>query len=146
MNVGDLTERMELKKKLKCQKFQWIVDNVFTQSLMRSIYVNMGQIATKSGSRCLDTFRGGRKARLRLYECNQRASITQGFVYFKTKQLAYAETECVELGKRLSSENQTRAHEIIFAECDAKTEMQKWEHDEKVILCINLFFKRNPLN
>lgn len=146
MNVGDLTERMELKKKLKCQKFQWIVDNVFTQSLMRSIYVNMGQIATKSGSRCLDSYRGGHKARLRLYECHQRASLTQGFVYFKTKQMAYAETECLELGKRRLSENQTLAHEIIFAECDAKNEMQKWEHVEKVILCCNLISKSNPVN
>lgn len=146
MNIGDLTERVELKKKLKCQKFQWILDNVFTQSVMRSVYVNMGQIARYNGSHCLDSYRGGHNAQLRLYECHGKVSSTQGFVYFETKQLAYAETECVELGKRFSSGNQTLAHEIIFAECDAKNEKQKWEHDEKVMRYFNLFVKRDSVS
>lgn len=132
MNVGDLTERKELVRKLKCQKFQWILDNVFTQSVMRSAYVNMGQIAKKSGSHCFDSYRGTHNDQLRTFKCHNKSTETQGFVYFKTKQLAFAETQCVGMNKQLSSQNQTLTHGVIFVECDAKDEDQKWELDEKV--------------
>jgi polypeptide N-acetylgalactosaminyltransferase len=29
MEVGDLTERIELKKRLNCRPFEWYIDNVY---------------------------------------------------------------------------------------------------------------------
>lgn len=139
MDVGDLTERKELKKRLKCRPFRWILDNVFTQSVTRSRFVNMGQIAHKSGSVCMDSYSQGYNARLSLYKCLDEPSETQGFVYFESKQLAFAEAHCVGLGQKNETlatvgvkSNQMPTYEIIFVECDAKNVTQKWEMIEKV--------------
>lgn len=132
MSVGNLTERIELRKKLKCQNFPWILDNVFTQSLMRTAYIQMGQISKKSGSFCFDASEGDYDDPLRVSECKRSLERRQKYVYFKTKQLAFGETKCVGIG----NESRTRVYEVVFVECDAEKGNQKWELEQKVILYI----------
>lgn len=142
MDVGDLTERKELRKKLKCQNYRWILDNVYTQSVMRSMYVNMGQIADESGTICFDSYGGGHNGTLKTYQCHETPTLTQGMVYFQSKQLARAEDNCIRIGEQITAnQTLTPTYKIIFFACDAKDENQKWELVEKV--CVYFHFAMN---
>lgn len=127
MDIGDLSDRIKLKEKLKCQKFQWMLDNVFTQSLMRLGHVKMDQIVNKKSSHCIDSYHGGVGDNLRTFPCSDKPSTTQGFVYFKTYQLAIGESLCVGLGKALSFNSQILTFDVSLADCDANNENQKWK-------------------
>lgn len=127
IDIGDLSDRIKLKEKLKCQKFRWMLDNVFTQSLMRLGHVKMDQIVNMKSSHCIDSYHGGVEDNLRTFPCSNKPSTTQGFVYYKTHQLAIGESLCVGLGNALSFNSQILTFDVSLADCDANNENQKWK-------------------
>lgn len=130
VDTGDLTERKALKEKLKCRNFKWILDNVFTQSVMKSGYVQMGQISNRNGTICFDSHSGEHTDSLKTYRCHKTSATTQGFAYFKSNQLAFDEDKCIGIAK--PPENKTISDKVIITGCDEEDEYQKWEFVSKV--------------
>lgn len=127
-----------------------MLDNVYTQSVMRSGYINMGQIANKSGSHCFDIHhthtRGQRPvihnnvSIIEIRKCDALSNVRQGMVYLKSKLIAYIETGCVGLGKELPNQNKTQSVGILSVDCDPEDENQKWDMNEKVFQ--NIYFPK----
>lgn len=43
--VGDLTERLELKQRLKCKDFRWYLDHIYPESSLSNEFVYIGEVS-----------------------------------------------------------------------------------------------------
>ena len=49
VDIGDLTSRKDLRKKLGCQSFRWYLENIYPESQMPLDYYYLGEVCwTKS--------------------------------------------------------------------------------------------------
>jgi polypeptide N-acetylgalactosaminyltransferase len=84
-NAGNLTERVELRRRLKCHSFQWYLDNVYPDSFIRkpSDVRYLGPLRSASTDKCVDSRhsreRGGP---LHLDGCHGQLG-AQGFMYLQ---------------------------------------------------------------
>jgi polypeptide N-acetylgalactosaminyltransferase len=60
VEAGDITERLELRKKLNCKNFKWYLDNIYMEAPIPREYYHVGAISNIGLNYCLDTM--GRKA------------------------------------------------------------------------------------
>lgn len=44
VSAGDLTERFELKQRLKCRNFRWFLENVYPESNMLMDFTKFGEV------------------------------------------------------------------------------------------------------
>ncbi|KAF4518103.1 hypothetical protein B566_EDAN007804 [Ephemera danica] len=60
VNVGNVTDRKELRRKLKCKSFRWYLENIYPESQMPLDYYYLGEVRNSETQNCLDTM--GRKS------------------------------------------------------------------------------------
>ncbi|KAG4071929.1 hypothetical protein HA402_006090 [Bradysia odoriphaga] len=70
ISAGDITQRIELKKQLKCKDFRWYLENVYPESMLRKKFVDFVQIRNIKVNKCLDIHPGTVNTRLKLYSCH----------------------------------------------------------------------------
>ncbi|CAJ0942011.1 unnamed protein product, partial [Mesorhabditis belari] len=59
VDAGDMTDRRNLRERLKCKNFKWYLEQVYPESPIPSSFLSLGQIAT-ANQQCMDTV--GQKA------------------------------------------------------------------------------------
>lgn len=42
---GDLTKRIDIKRRLKCKNFRWYLKNVYPESNMRQEFLYLGEVS-----------------------------------------------------------------------------------------------------
>lgn len=118
---GDISERVKLRKDLKCKSFKWYVENVYPElKIPTDETLSYGSI--KQSEKCVDTLGHAETQTVGLYEChgqggNQEWSIT------KSKQLQH---ESLCLGIVQASEGMP----VQLLPCGKDDENQKWRHDD----------------
>ncbi|XP_037033050.1 polypeptide N-acetylgalactosaminyltransferase 5-like [Bradysia coprophila] len=70
VSAGDITQRIELKKQLKCKDFRWYLENVYPESMLRKKFVDFVQIRNVKVNKCLDIYPGTEHTSLKLYSCH----------------------------------------------------------------------------
>ncbi|XP_031627252.1 polypeptide N-acetylgalactosaminyltransferase 13-like [Contarinia nasturtii] len=116
--AGDLTERINLRKRLKCKSFRWYLGNIYPESVWLKEYTMMGNIKSLAENRCLD-----RNAKNLMYQCHGIGS-TQFFAHTKSGQLLTVNELCISASK----ENPT----VILTKCADKDKSQLWNYNKEM--------------
>lgn len=113
---GDLTDRLNLKKKLKCNTFEWYLKNIYPESNMdESTFLGL----FRCGNLCLDYLDG---KNLEPYLCHFSGG-NQLFSYNSFNQIVASEEKC--LCKRNNKL-------VTFCNCKQNDTNQKWIWDKGV--------------
>ncbi|EFX67256.1 hypothetical protein DAPPUDRAFT_218737 [Daphnia pulex] len=86
VEVGDVSSRRSLRKKLQCKSFRWYLENVYPESQMPLDYFFLGEIRNAETQTCLDTM--GRKGgeNVGISYCHGLGG-NQVFAYTKRQQI-----------------------------------------------------------
>uniref|UniRef100_A0A183C8T3 Polypeptide N-acetylgalactosaminyltransferase n=1 Tax=Globodera pallida TaxID=36090 RepID=A0A183C8T3_GLOPA len=55
VELGDVTERKELRKRLECKSFKWYLENIYPESPVPANFLSIGQIKNPETRLCVDT-------------------------------------------------------------------------------------------
>ncbi|KAH9524661.1 Polypeptide N-acetylgalactosaminyltransferase 3 [Bulinus truncatus] len=96
IELGDLSQRIQLRKNLKCHSFQWYLSNVFPQlEILDQDTLNYGMVRNKGSLMCLDVLNSATEFYLGLSPCH--GGKNQTFRLSSTNRLSQAEA-CIKPG------------------------------------------------
>lgn len=127
-DYGDISERVELRKRLNCKSFKWFLDNVYPEKFIPDENVHAwGMVRNPPSNLCLDTLQKDEKTvfDMGIYSCQNGASANEVFSLSINDELRREEAclTVVSEGGRVPLEACTGAAN------------QKWKHDkEKLII------------
>lgn len=127
-DVGDLSSRHELRKKLGCKNFKWFLDNIVPDKFIpdEKVYA-YGSVKNPSTGLCLDTMQRDEKTVMAvgLFFCQSGGSSAQMFSYSLKKELRREET-C--MGVAQHTERTDGAKLVKLYACNTLTDAQiQWE-------------------
>uniref|UniRef100_A0A9J2Q6E2 Polypeptide N-acetylgalactosaminyltransferase n=1 Tax=Ascaris lumbricoides TaxID=6252 RepID=A0A9J2Q6E2_ASCLU len=125
-DVGDLSERKALRKKLKCKSFKWYLDNVIPHKFIPDEgVVGYGALRNPNSGLCLDTLQRDEKSTITLgiFACQTGGSSAQVFSLTKSGQLR-REITCASV---LRSREDGPKGTIRMPSCDDNND--KWSHE-----------------
>uniref|UniRef100_K1RIU1 Polypeptide N-acetylgalactosaminyltransferase n=1 Tax=Magallana gigas TaxID=29159 RepID=K1RIU1_MAGGI len=126
-DYGDISERVELRKRLNCKSFKWFLDNVYPEKFIPDENVHAwGMVRNPPSNLCLDTLQKDEKTvfDMGIYSCQNGASANEVFSLSINDELRREEAclTVVSEGGRVPLESCTGAAN------------QKWKHDKDKLI------------
>lgn len=131
--IGDLTDRKELRKRLKCKSFKWYLDHVYPEKFVPDEnVVAYGQVRNNLNM-CLDDLylRIDTTGPLGLYPCHAFSATTQYFS-FSYKDELRSENFCADISDNL---------EVKLTSCSGTQGRQWWTYFKNGTIYSPLFAK-----
>ncbi|EDV26797.1 uncharacterized protein TRIADDRAFT_11844, partial [Trichoplax adhaerens] len=117
---GNIAERLELKKKLKCKPFKWYLQNIYTDVVLpNESSIAKGKLKNPASNMCLDTMGKTANAYMSIYPCAN--SWTMEMSYSILEELVVSEL-CLDV-----SDNKDGAR-IQLYDCHGQGGNQLWLH------------------
>ncbi|CAI8012812.1 Polypeptide N-acetylgalactosaminyltransferase 2 [Geodia barretti] len=114
--MGDISERVKLRKELNCKSFKWYLENVYPElNVPEPLDVEFGEV--RQNEKCIDTLGRGVGGSPGLYKCHGGGG-NQAWSMTSTKAIKHEE-HC--LGSQGSS--------VVLWTCISTSEDQHWEHN-----------------
>ncbi|CAK9300291.1 unnamed protein product [Gordionus sp. m RMFG-2023] len=127
VDAGDLTERFQLRERLKCKSFKWYLENIYPEAQMPRQFISLGEIRQSSLNMCIDTM--GRKLleNVGLFTCHDQGG-NQVFMYSPEKLISNDDV-C------LQPDDNNKF--LIMNSCDSTVKLQQWIYDKESKLLLN---------
>lgn len=127
VDIGAISERVKLRKRLGCKTFKWYLENVFTD--MASVDPNppaQGEIRNPSSSLCVDTLgeKSAKVDRVGLYTCHGMGG-NQFFTLTKVNEIQFSDDKC------LDAPNSEPGSFVEMITCHGLRGNQEWKHDKR---------------
>ncbi|KAK7109708.1 probable N-acetylgalactosaminyltransferase 9 isoform X1 [Littorina saxatilis] len=125
-DFGDISERLELRKRLNCHSFKWFLDNVYPEKFMPDENVHAwGMVRNPSSNLCMDTLQKDEKMvfDMGLYSCQNGASANQ-VLSLSYKDELRREEGCLDSGGK-------DGDKLTLRQCNQAKATMKWKHDKK---------------
>ncbi|KAK7479302.1 hypothetical protein BaRGS_00029472 [Batillaria attramentaria] len=125
-DYGDITERVELRKRLKCHSFKWYLDNVYPEKFVPDENVHAwGMVRNPASNLCLDTLQKDEKIEFQMgmFSCQNGASANQVFSLSMNDELRREEGCLDSLGGD--------GDKLTLKQCHYKKATMKWKHDKE---------------
>uniref|UniRef100_A0AC34Q299 Polypeptide N-acetylgalactosaminyltransferase n=1 Tax=Panagrolaimus sp. JU765 TaxID=591449 RepID=A0AC34Q299_9BILA len=129
-DVGDLSERHNLRKKLNCKSFKWYLDNIIPYKfIFDEDVIGFGSIRNPKSGFCLDTLQRDEKTIINLgvFQCQGGGSSAQMYSLTKSNQLR-REMTCVEVRSGLLG----KSGSVQLSHCSSSS--QKWQLTEDKLM------------
>ncbi|KYN30547.1 Polypeptide N-acetylgalactosaminyltransferase 5 [Trachymyrmex septentrionalis] len=86
VDVGDVSERIKLRERLKCKSFRWYLENIYPESPMPLDYYYLGDVKNIETQTCLDTMGRRTGENVGISYCHGLGG-NQVFAYTKRQQI-----------------------------------------------------------
>ncbi|XP_043506610.1 polypeptide N-acetylgalactosaminyltransferase 5 isoform X3 [Frieseomelitta varia] len=86
VDVGDVSERIKLRERLKCKSFRWYLENIYPESPMPLDYYYLGDVQNVDTQTCLDTMGRRTGENVGISYCHGLGG-NQVFAYTKRQQI-----------------------------------------------------------
>ncbi|XP_015600432.1 polypeptide N-acetylgalactosaminyltransferase 5 isoform X1 [Cephus cinctus] len=106
--VGDVSERIKLRKKLKCKSFRWYLENIYPESPMPLDYYYLGDVKNVETGTCLDTMSRRTGEPVGISYCHGLGG-NQVFAYTKRQQIM-SDDMCLDATDRHATVKIVRCH------------------------------------
>ncbi|KAG4067445.1 hypothetical protein HA402_009682 [Bradysia odoriphaga] len=113
---GDLTERINIKSRLKCKNFRWYLDNVYPESNMGKDFVYLGEIKNHRSGLCLDINVGDIQSPLTMSGCHKQGG-NQFFALTEDRMIVTSQEFCVGANDE---------HYAVISVKDCNDPLQSW--------------------
>jgi len=123
MYYGDISQRIALRKRLKCKPFKWYLDNIYPDSQMPDLYPPAkGEIRNPNSGYCLDSMgiKDG-NGKLGLFPCHGQGG-NQFFIFSKNGEIIFEEENCLDVS------NSSPGSLVDILKCHGFKGNQQWRH------------------
>ncbi|EDW75603.2 uncharacterized protein Dwil_GK23729, isoform C [Drosophila willistoni] len=109
-SAGDVSDRKNLRERLKCKSFRWYLENVYPESLMPLDYYYLGEIRNSETETCLDTMGRKYNEKVGISYCHGLGG-NQVFAYTKRQQIM-SDDLCLDASSSNGPVNMVRCHNM----------------------------------
>lgn len=123
---GDISERLELRKRLNCHSFKWYLDNVYPEKFIPDENVHAwGMVRNPASNLCLDTLQKDEKTEFNmgLYSCQNGASANQVLSLSMNDEFRREEGCLDSLGGD--------GDKLTLKQCHYNKATMKWKHNKE---------------
>nr|XP_058946855.1 polypeptide N-acetylgalactosaminyltransferase 13-like [Pocillopora verrucosa] len=127
MEYGDISKRLELRKRLGCKSFKWYIENVYPDVQMPELNPPAsGEVRNPPSGYCLDSLgaKPEHSARMGAYVCHGQGG-NQMLVMSSKGEIIFEEENCLDVSKSYAGAP------VEILKCHGMGGNQKWEHDKK---------------
>ncbi|XP_031629645.1 polypeptide N-acetylgalactosaminyltransferase 13-like [Contarinia nasturtii] len=118
--AGDLTERINLRKQLRCKSFRWYLENIYPESVWLKMFIAMGSIRNGLDNKCLDAYTMKISQALIPYTCHGDGG-AQFFAFTVHGQIITYRESCVGVYRK----------SVVLVSCNEDDKYQLWNYDKE---------------
>ncbi|XP_046673810.1 polypeptide N-acetylgalactosaminyltransferase 5 isoform X1 [Homalodisca vitripennis] len=108
VDVGDVTERRQLREQLGCKSFRWYLENIYPESQMPLDYFYLGEVRNAETQNCLDTMSRKSGENVGMSYCHGLGG-NQVFAYTKRQQIM-SDDNCLDASQHDGPVKLVRCH------------------------------------
>ncbi|XP_003391785.2 PREDICTED: polypeptide N-acetylgalactosaminyltransferase 1-like [Amphimedon queenslandica] len=122
-SYGDISERLELRKKLHCKSFRWYMENVYSEMPLPLENLRYGGYVMNPQSKlCFDTMGNREYGKVSLFTCHGIGG-NQEFGFSDSGELIFDDDLCLDISSK------ERGGKVGILNCHGLGGNQKWEYN-----------------